>query len=84
MHGQQFFLDILSNSARPFVDIVKAGDRPTENHYVDSHATVFVKILRDTGLKAGERFEPGKGYADIIGDFDVQFRPMHPSHYWDG
>lgn len=34
-------------------------------------------------VKAGERFEPGKGYADIIGNFDVQFRPMHPSHYLD-
>ena len=34
-------------------------------------------------VKAGEKFEPGKGYADIIGDFDVQFRSMHPSHYLD-
>jgi uncharacterized protein DUF4262 len=34
-------------------------------------------------VKAGETFEPGKGYADIIGNFDVQFRPMHASHYWD-
>jgi hypothetical protein len=34
-------------------------------------------------VKAGEKFEPGKGYADIIGNFDVQFRPMHASHYWD-
>jgi Domain of unknown function (DUF4262) len=34
-------------------------------------------------VKAGEKFEPGKGYSDIIGNFDVQFRPMHPSHYWD-
>jgi len=34
-------------------------------------------------VKAGEKFEPGKGYADIVGNFDVQFRTMHPSHYWD-
>lgn len=34
-------------------------------------------------VKTGETFEPGKGYADIIGNFDLQFRPMHPSHYWD-
>ncbi len=34
-------------------------------------------------VKAGEKFEPGKGYADIIEDFDVQFRPMHPTHYRD-
>jgi hypothetical protein len=34
-------------------------------------------------VKAGETFEPGKGYSDIIRNFDVQFRPMHPSHYWD-
>jgi len=35
-------------------------------------------------VKAGEKFEPGKGYSDIIGGgFDVQFRPMHPSHYLD-
>jgi len=34
-------------------------------------------------VKAGEKFEPGKGYSDIIGNFDVQFRPMHSSHYWD-
>jgi hypothetical protein len=34
-------------------------------------------------VKAGEIFEPGKGYSDIIGNFDVQFRPVHPSHYWD-
>jgi uncharacterized protein DUF4262 len=33
-------------------------------------------------VKTGEMFEPGKGYADIIGNFDLQFRPMHPSHYW--
>ena len=34
-------------------------------------------------VKAGQKFELGKGYADIIGNFDVQFRPMHASHYWD-
>ena len=34
-------------------------------------------------VKAGEKFESGKGYSGIIGNFDVQFRPMHPSHYWD-
>jgi Domain of unknown function (DUF4262) len=34
-------------------------------------------------VKAGQKFEPGKGYADIVGNFDVQFRPMHPSHYCD-
>jgi hypothetical protein len=34
-------------------------------------------------VKAGEKFEPGKGYSNIIGNFDVQFRPIHPSHYWD-
>jgi hypothetical protein len=34
-------------------------------------------------VKIGEKFKPGKGYADIIGNFDVQFRPMHASHYWD-
>lgn len=34
-------------------------------------------------VKAGEKFQPGKSYAHIIGDFDVQFRPMHPSHYLD-
>jgi len=33
--------------------------------------------------KQGEKFEPGKGYSDIIGNFDVWFRPVHPSHYWD-
>ncbi|HJX84177.1 MAG TPA: DUF4262 domain-containing protein [Candidatus Angelobacter sp.] len=33
-------------------------------------------------VKAGEKFEPGKGYSDIIGDFDVQFRPLHSSRYW--
>lgn len=34
-------------------------------------------------VKAGEKFEPGHLYADIIGNYYVQFRPMHPSHYWD-
>ncbi len=34
-------------------------------------------------VKAGERFEPGHLYAGIIGNHYVQFRPMHPSHYWD-
>jgi hypothetical protein len=34
-------------------------------------------------VKAGETFKPGKGYSGIIGNFDVQFRPMHPSHYLD-
>jgi hypothetical protein len=34
-------------------------------------------------VKAGERFEPGKGYSEIIGNFDVQFRPVHSTHYWD-
>jgi len=35
-------------------------------------------------IKAGEKFEPGKGYSDIIGgNYDVQFRPVHASHYWD-
>jgi hypothetical protein len=33
-------------------------------------------------VKAGEVFVPGRGYADIIESFDVQLRPMHPSHYW--
>jgi uncharacterized protein DUF4262 len=34
-------------------------------------------------VKTGETFEPGKGYSDIIGNFDLQFRPMYPSRYWD-
>ena len=34
-------------------------------------------------VKAGEAFVPGTRYPDIIGNFDVQFLPMHPSHYWD-
>jgi hypothetical protein len=34
-------------------------------------------------VKAGEKFEPGKGYWDIIRNYDVQFRPVHSSHYWD-
>jgi Domain of unknown function (DUF4262) len=34
-------------------------------------------------IKAGEKFEPGKSYSEIIGNHDVQFRPVHPSHYWD-
>jgi hypothetical protein len=34
-------------------------------------------------VKAGESFEPGKGYSGIIDDFDVQFRPVHSSHCWD-
>jgi hypothetical protein len=34
-------------------------------------------------MKAGDKFEPVKGYSNIIGNFDVQFRPMHPSHYCD-
>lgn len=34
-------------------------------------------------VKEGEKFEPGKSYSDIIGDFDVQLRPVHFSHYWD-
>src|ERR1051326_433312 len=29
-------------------------------------------------VKAGEKFEPGHLYADIIRDYYVQFRPMHP------
>ena len=34
----------------------------------------------------GERFEPGRGYADIIETFDVQFQPVDVSHYkeWVG
>lgn len=34
-------------------------------------------------VKAGEKFEPRKGYSGIIGNFDVQFRPVHPARYWD-
>jgi hypothetical protein len=34
-------------------------------------------------VKAGEKFEPGHIYADIIAKYYVQFRPMHPSHYRD-
>jgi len=34
-------------------------------------------------VKGGEKFEAGTGYSDVIGNFDVQFRPMHSSHYWD-
>jgi len=34
-------------------------------------------------VKAGAKFEPGHLYADIIGKYYVQFRPMHPSHYRD-
>jgi len=33
--------------------------------------------------KEGEKFEPGVGYADIIDKYYVQFRPVHPTHYWD-
>jgi Domain of unknown function (DUF4262) len=33
-------------------------------------------------VKAGESFEPGKGYSDIIDNFDVQFRAVHSSHCW--
>lgn len=33
--------------------------------------------------RAGEKFEPGRGYADIIGDFDIQFQPVDISHYGD-
>jgi Domain of unknown function (DUF4262) len=32
-------------------------------------------------VKAGEKFEPGRGYAEIIGAFDCQFRPVDFSHY---
>jgi hypothetical protein len=31
--------------------------------------------------RKGEKFEPGRGYADIIGDFEVQFLPVHISQY---
>jgi len=34
-------------------------------------------------VDGGEKFEPGHLYADIIADYYVQFRPMHPTHYWD-
>ena len=35
-------------------------------------------------VKTGEKFEPGTLYADILGGSHyVQFRPMHPTHYWD-
>ncbi len=35
-------------------------------------------------IRNGEKFEPGPGYADIIGNgFYVQFRPVHVSHYKD-
>ena len=34
-------------------------------------------------VKTGETFAPGKFYADIVSTFYVQFRPMHPTHYWD-
>jgi hypothetical protein len=30
-------------------------------------------------VKTGETFEPGKGYADIIGNFDLQFLPCIPA-----
>lgn len=42
----------------------------------------MIKTIGDR-VKAGEKFEPGKVYSDIIGNFDVQFRPVHSSHYWD-
>lgn len=34
-------------------------------------------------VKAGEKFEAGASYADIVGNYYVQFRPVHSSHYWD-
>src|SRR5262245_22566632 len=33
-------------------------------------------------VKSGETFEEGRGYSDIIGNYDVRFRPVHPTHYW--
>ncbi|HEY3768283.1 MAG TPA: DUF4262 domain-containing protein [Candidatus Angelobacter sp.] len=53
---------------------------------VNEPAKLRLSMINSMGdrVKAGEKFEPGKGYADIIGGgFDVQFRPMHPSHYLD-
>lgn len=43
-----------------------------------------VSMINSIGerVKAGEKFEPGRGYSEIIGNYDVQFRPVHPSHYW--
>jgi hypothetical protein len=34
-------------------------------------------------VKAGDKFEPGKGYSDIISNYAVQFRLVHSSRYWD-
>jgi hypothetical protein len=51
------------------------------NQSIDLHHSMINVI--GNRVKAGETFKPGKGYSDIIGNFDVQFRPMHPSHYWD-
>jgi len=45
-------------------------------------------MINSIGERArqGERFEPGRGYADIIETFDVQFQPVDVSHYkeWVG
>jgi Domain of unknown function (DUF4262) len=32
-------------------------------------------------VREGEKFAPGRGYADIIDNFDCQFRPVDISHY---
>ena len=33
-------------------------------------------------VQAGEKFRPEEGYADIIADYDCQFRTVHVSQYW--
>ncbi len=32
-------------------------------------------------VRGGEKFEPNRGYAEIIGNFDCQFRPVETGHY---
>ena len=44
------------------------------------HQPSMINAIGDR-VKAGEKFAPGKGHWDIIGDYYVQFRPVHPSHY---
>jgi hypothetical protein len=40
----------------------------------------MIKAIGDR-VKAGEKFEPGPSYADIVDKYYVQFRPVHSSHY---
>jgi|SRR6267142_2218461 len=46
-------------------------------------ATLRLSMINAIGerVRDGERFEPGRGYAEIIGNFDCQFRPVDISHY---